>query len=103
MTGRRSCSPSGRKASTAAIQNGEVATSTAVRPLGTHCSANTTPPLPSTSIRNPSSVIEPQRDGAGSDSPRITTQPASNPPASVQRSPPIRNGGMVSSEIRIPK
>ena len=68
-------------ASTAVIQNGDVATRTAVSPLGTHCSANTTPPLPSTSIRKPSSAIEPHRDGGGSFSPRTTSHAVSSAPA----------------------
>jgi hypothetical protein len=39
-----------------AIQNGAVATSSAARPLGTHCSAQTTARLPTPTIRKPTSA-----------------------------------------------
>ena len=64
-------SPSRRNASTPAIQKGDDATTTAARPLGTYISAHTTPPLPSTSIRNPSRSALPHSERGGNRSPRV--------------------------------
>ncbi len=49
-------SPPTSSASRPTIQNGEVATSTAVRPLGTVSSAHTTPPFPNPSSNTPSTA-----------------------------------------------
>ena len=85
------------------IQNGEAATMTAVSPLGTDNSANTTPPLPSTSNRNPRSSALGQYDRASGRSPRRAMYAASSEPAIVHRRPPISIGGSASRLTRIPR
>ena len=55
-----------------------------------HCSANPTPPLPRTSIREAEEEeIRPQLETGGSFSPRISAQQARRAAASVHRMPPI--------------
>ena len=58
-------SPPGISASTPVIQKGLDATTTAAMPLGTHCSAQITPPLPRQIMRNPSSASAGQCFGEG--------------------------------------
>ena len=77
--------------------------STAVRPLGTDCSAHTTPPLPTANMKKPSTASRPHALRAGSDRPRALSTAASTRPAVAYRSPPMRNGGIVSSAILMAK
>ena len=87
-----------------AIQNGDEATITAVSPLGTHCSAQATAPLPmhqqqkpEQRPRCPTSIDRAGVRRATRDSPRAAG------PAIVQRMPDISSGGIVSSVTRMPR
>ena len=94
-------SPCGSMASMPVIQNGEVAMSTAVSPLGTVCSAHTTPPLPKPMSSVPSTARYGHSRGPGSRSPRAARIAASIDPAITYRIPPISSGGIDSRAIRI--
>src|SRR5262245_19460646 len=95
--------PSNMNRSVPTIQNGMAATRTAVSPLGTVCSAQTTPPLPTPFIRTPTSAYEGHEAREGSFTPRAIRPPVSKLPAMSQRNDAIRNGGTVSSAMRIPR
>ncbi len=92
----------GPSASMPAIQKGDEATITAVRPLGTHCSAQATAAV---------ADAEQQKAEQRSASPRRSIGKAlaaqreiptsSTAPAIVQRMPDISSGGIVSSVTRI--
>ena len=88
-------------ASRPVIQNGEAATMTAATPLGTHCSAQMTPPLPRPIIRKPINAKRGQCAGAGRRSPRARRMAASRTPAPVYRIAPMSAGGMVSRATRM--
>ena len=79
--GRPIRSPPPMNVSTATIQNGLVAMMTAASPLGTNCSAHTTPPLPIPSINRPSTANRGHSAGPGSRSPRASSAPMSTEPA----------------------
>ena len=78
--------PSPTSDSTPTIQNGANATSTAARPLGTVCSAQTTAPLPRPISRTPRTTSDshccPRREA----SPRMRKNAMSRVPATTQRS-----------------
>jgi hypothetical protein len=78
-----------------------VATSTAVRPLGTACSAHTTAPLPNPISSTPSSVSEGHSRRCGIGSPRRIIATISTVPAAIQRIAAISSGGIDSSEMRM--
>ena len=61
--------PPGNIASTLTIQNGVVPMSTAVRPLDRYCSPQTTPPLPSMSMKKPRIASRPQSSRPGNGCP----------------------------------
>ena len=89
-------SPSGMQASRPTIQNGHIATSTAVSPLGTVCSAQTTAPLPKPRSSTPSSASAGQDRREGSVAPPALSIASSRAPAVIQRNAAIESGGMVS-------
>src|SRR5262249_7357000 len=74
-------------------------TRTAVSPLGTLSSAQTTPPFPNPSSRMPRIASETQVAFGGRRSPHILRRPMISEPATIQRDAAIRNGGMVSRAI----
>ena len=83
------------------IQKGDAATSTAVNPLGTVCSAQTTAPLPTPTRRVPTIASVGHDDTAGSRSPRAVRIASSSEPAAIQRQAGMSSGGMVSRAIRM--
>ena len=77
----RSCVPPVTAASTVTIQNGLVAISTAISPLGSHCDPSTTPPLPKPSMKKPSTARRGHVSSGGSARPRNDRTAASTRPA----------------------
>jgi len=69
--GRR---PPGRAQSRSTIHSGTMATSSAVTPEGTRCSAHTTAPLPPSSMQAPTTAAARQWTGAGRAAPRQRSQ-----------------------------
>ena len=76
-------SPSRLNASTPIIQNGTVATVTAAMPLGTHCSAQMTPPLPMQIVRKPMNARPSHCERGTTPSPRDARIASSRVPAAV--------------------
>ena len=76
-------SPSRLNASMPIIQNGTVATVTAAMPLGTHCSAQITPPLPMQIVRKPMTARPSHCERGTTASPRDARMARSRMPATV--------------------
>ena len=68
---------------------------------GTHCSAQTTPPLPPINSRAPTIAATRHSARVGHGTPRACDQSASTTPATRKRMPAMRNGGIVSIAKRM--
>ncbi len=83
------------------IQSGTVATKSAAKLDGIYCTAHTTPPLPPTSKKRPTTTALRRSKDVGAGSPLSRRQKYKNPPEIVNRAAADRNGGMVSTANRI--
>ncbi len=89
-----------------AIQTGTIATSRAAIPDGTVCSPQATMPIPPPRSRAPTIALSrhSRRLGAWNERPpRATDQVSRISPASTKRIAAMRNGGIVSTAIAIPR
>jgi hypothetical protein len=93
--------PPGRTHSTTAVQIGISATSTAASPDGTNCSAQTTPPLPPSRKSAPRISAARHDRPAGLGAPRLRAKPYISSPATRNRTPAMRNGGIDSIATRM--
>ncbi len=93
--------PEPNRVSSNTIHMGTVATIRATRPLGTHCSATTTAPLPPTSKSVPEIAPLLHWTKVGAESPRVLNQVYISAPATRKRTAAIPKGGIVSIANRI--
>ncbi len=78
-----------------------MATMSAAKPEGIHCSAHATAPLPHSSRRAPTIAAERHSIRTGAATPRARSAAKSSAPATENRVPDISSGGSVSMAIRM--
>ena len=98
--GRR---PPGHAHSVRTMKSGPTPMSSAVRPDGTNCSAQTTQPLPPSRRKPPITVLARHWWAVGVGAPRSFKKAKSKPPATRKRALAMRKGGIVSTATRIPR
>ncbi len=95
--------PPGHAHSVSTMQSGLTPMMSAVMPEGTYCSAQTTRPLPPKRRKMPMTVLASHWRAVGHAAPRSLRNPNKSEPASVKRTAAIRNGGIVSTAILMPR
>src|SRR5206468_3719391 len=94
-------SPRGSTASSPVIQNGPVVMKMDARPLGTHCSANTSAPLPTPITHMPNSAVNQNSRPRGNATPKRRTATHMMEPEIRYRMPTRAAGGNDSSAMRM--
>ena len=93
--------PPGHAHATNAMASGVTPITSAVTPDGTVCSAHATRPLPPSSRKKPVTAWSRHCAAVGRAAPRACSHASSNAPASTNRDPAMRNGGMSRTTTRI--